>query len=389
MVVVGLGWLFTRTGQWLSVWPQAAAAAQATTVFLAPTSAAAAAIAAGRAHGPGVAELTAHVPRPRSQPQLAQLAASLLYGLTSFLVVTVVALCSPWLKGVPSSSLWLGYTVLGLVCMIAGTALGHWTGLLLTGPAAPALAAVTMFAALGVIPSDSPYNLTVISGSPEYQIAPAALAIRALLAAGLLVAAVGWPQTRPRWGYLPIAPSLGITTMVIAAVALGPIGFPQVKRAPLTQPLCSATTPQVCVWPENQSSLTKAAEAGQQVAKAAAGVLPVPPRFYETGLQPNREAQAHGFSMRGGIEATTDDMISEVLPHPPVCTDSFTTQQMSQFADAYQNLSAWLFARATGPGTVSGDVPGAVHRILRQNAPEQTTWAREQAATIQSIQCPD
>lgn len=388
MVAVGVVWLFARSGDWSKVWPQAAAAAQATTVFLAPMAAAAAAIGTGRRHQPGFSELTAHAPQPFWYQHLTQLMASLIYAVSAFLAVTGMALSAPLSAGVPAGELWGSYVILGTITMVAGTALGHWAGLLLAGPAAPAVSAVAIFIVLGVIPSDSPYNFTVISGSPEFRLNPSALAIRAVIAGALVLIAVSWPRTRVRWGYLAVAPSVGITAAVLAATAMGPVGFPQITRPPGQSPLCSTTSPQVCLWPENRAYLAQTAQTAQKVAAAADGVLTLPTRFYESGLRHTPEGQPPGFSLRAGTYGIVGDMVNEMLPRPPACDRAFTDQQISQYATSHENLSTWLFIRATGEPATLDDTSEEIVRVLKQPEPEQTAWARAQVTALKGMKCP-
>ncbi|WP_327389255.1 hypothetical protein OG728_00455 [Streptomyces microflavus] len=382
MTAVGLGWLFTQAGDWAQVWLRAAAAVQATVVFLGPMAAAAAAVAAGRVHRNTAAALTDRAARPLWVQSAIQLAATALYTVVPYFVVTLVALARPLTASITPGGPWPSYILLGMIAMLVCVGVGHAAGRLIAGPVAPAAAAVATFVCLGVLASDSPYNLTVISGAPNLRLNPSALAIRLVLAIAVLLVAVAlsWPAHRSRTTRNWAVPSAGAALVMGAVAVMGQLGYPQIDRRPV-DPLCSTGTPQVCVWPENEAHLEATARLAEKVAAAAGGTIKLPKRFYEQGLKAAAEDEPDGFTLSVGKDGVLEGMITQIQPRPADCT--LTDAGVEQFADADQALYAWLYARASGEATADG----VLGKVLREPEAKQLAWARAQMKAITDAPC--
>ncbi|MFJ2771924.1 hypothetical protein [Streptomyces sp. NPDC087300] len=382
MTVVGLGWLSAQSGDWDLVWPQAAAAAQATVVFLGPMAAAAAAYAAGRVHGNTAYDLTRGAARPTWQQSSLQLASTCLYVLVPYLLVVLVALAGPLSGGVSPGGPWPSYVLLGAIALMVCTGVGHATGRLVAGPAAPAAVAVAAFVGLGVLASDSPFNLTVISGPPHRELSTGAVAVRLLLAASVLffAAVAARPAPRARAGRFWLLPGAAASVAVLSVLAMGQMGFPQVDRSPVAA-VCSKGAAQVCVWPENEAHLDHTAKLARKVSTAAGQAVAVPERFYEHGLRPSDDGESSGFRLAVGDAGTMDGMISEIMPTAPDCR--VTDAGIDRLAAAAPALEEWLFARALDE---ESDIP-TVREVLHKPEKQQQRWAEERVEAITDAPC--
>lgn len=241
-------------------------------------------------------------------PDAAQLASSAAIGLGGYLTGLAYVAVASFSRAGPGF-LWPGYVLLGAAATIACAAIGHGVGRV-TGSrfgapvAAGAGCLVLMMAFSSLIGLTSDGN--AVLGDPAYSVAPDALASRAGLALGLALTAALVPSFlgggRDRWRPALRRWPAGIigVAVVVAAVVMMPSQDVLKARAAPADPLCSATAPRVCLWPEDRKYLDEVSALASRAGRLPS-LLRVPRTFYEQGLQPRTGATgASGFSLDNG-----------------------------------------------------------------------------------------
>ena len=170
LVLVDVSMLFSRSTEWIGVWPQTSAAAQLPVFYFAIILAAGAAWASGRAFRSETTENLAAAASPPWRREAIQLATTVVYGLMPFLVGTAVAAVTTAVGDSPRGFLWPGYLVLATVLIVCTCALGHLLGRTIQSKiAAPLIGPVVVFmiVGFGVLPF---LELAVLSGAPQFKV---------------------------------------------------------------------------------------------------------------------------------------------------------------------------------------------------------------------------
>ena len=399
-------------GSWVGDWPRASAAALRPVVFLGPLFAAGAAWAAARSGLPGVADRMRGSARAGWVLDAAQLVSSAAVGLGGYLVgVAYVALASISRAG--PGFVWPGYLLLGAAVTIACAAIGHGvgraTGSLFGAPVvAGAGCLVLMMAFSSLLGLTSQGN--VVLGDPAYSVTPDAIATRALLALGLAAAAVTvpslvgrgpgrWRPTLQSWS----GGAVGLTAVAAATLLLPTHNVLEVRASP-ADPVCSATVPKVCLWPEDRKYLDDVTALALR-AERLPPLFRVPRAFYEQGLQPHTALNdANDFSLDNGSVSNGLMWFVAITMEGDVWTSTFGARacfpaSMSQ--NSYNTLehaafllTQWLTTRIFGgvqPPTVFGGPPGvdpvAVGHLAKEPEATQVAFAAAQARVQDQYAC--
>lgn len=406
---------------WVGVWPRASAEALRPVVFLGPVLAAGAAWAGARSGLPGVADRLRGSARPGWLLDAAQLTSSAVIGLAGYLAGVAYVAVVTFSQAAPGflwpGFLWPGYLLLGAAATIACAAIGHAAGRI-TGsrfgaPVAAGAGCLVLMMAFSSLFGLSNFGDTFL-GDPAFSVATGALAVRALLTAGLAASAVmvpsllGWGPGRWRPGLARWSAGALAVTAAVAGATLMPTGKLLAARTAPSHLVCSATVPRVCVWPEDRVYLKYVAAMAVRAGRLPSGLFSVPRTFYEKGLQPGTlfpvPSGPQSFSLDiggisgGGLWFVAADMEGAVYAStfgsqsclPP----SMTQASYDRLEHASFLLSQWLTTRIYGgpqPPTVFGGPPGvdpiAIGRIAREPEPAQAAFARAQAQIQAHYDC--
>ncbi len=392
-VGLDLAVLLGRSREWEGVWPQASAAAQLPAFFLSPVLAAAAAWAAGREQRAGAAEQFAATGRPEWQRQALQLGVTVCYGLGGLVPGAAVAAALTVGEGGPGF-LWPSYLVLAASLLIIFAAFGHVVGRRFSSRLMPPLVAGSVFAVFSVVSPILGITLFVLSGPPQSEITLAALGARVFLAVTVVaVAIVGIPAPRTRrWASsrTGLAAGAALAALTAALVTLPSSGALRVERAAPHQPLCSDSTPRVCLWPEQRKYLaTITAMAGR--LGGLSETVKVPDTFYEEGLRAPLGTNSD-FPVVLGTYAVARSMAGGVLGAtlPELCR----TASQRELGNRIELLE-WLVRRTYGApqpadehGGFDYDKP-KVEGVLAAPFQRQAAWAKAQIVQIRAARCAD
>ncbi|TKK84963.1 hypothetical protein FDA94_27640 [Herbidospora galbida] len=386
LMALDVAMLVGRDTAWIGVWPQASAAAQLPAYFFGLVLGGGAAWVAGRVHRAGLTEQLAASTRARWRVELPLLASTVFYGLAAFVPGAVLAAVVSTPEAGPGF-LWPSYLALGVCLVVLSAATGHLAGKLWESRFVPPIAvAVCLFGQTML----RPFRFYVLSGHPQVEVSPAALAVRVafvLLIAGFALAipprAAGGGQWARRGA--GVAGAAGLVAVAMA----GPV---QVERPAPASALCSDGTPQVCVWPENRKYLPVVSAMATRFSSLPNGVLTVPPAFYEKGLRSAAHPEAGGdFQFLAGELSVPMFMASTVLSRTlPDCevpggAEERYSQQVFTL-DAYLQVRGLGDARALGAG---GGPPGVdlreIARVLGLPDNAQAEWVAERLAAIRGI----
>lgn len=389
--------LFGRSTAWIGVWPQASAAAQLPFSYIGPALAAGAAWSAGRCLRIGSVDHLQATARRRWQVEAVHLAATITYGIAVLLVTAAVAAAFSIPDAGPGF-LWAGYLVLAGSMLVTCAAIGHLVGRWSRPGIGPALLTGLGTFALFNLTERGPFGFMVLSGPPQLRLSAAALAARIALAACLVVLAVAVPPWRDR--ITSRAPATSRATSAIAAVmavivsialiaAAGPLRVP---RTPPSEPLCSTTTPRVCVWPENRKYLPELAAMAERLNQLPGDLITVPDTFYERGLRTS-DSQVDFIITEGSwsaVPSITGAIVDATLP--PACL--VTGENAERKYQAIFEIVEWLNRRMYGgdpPAGVRGGPPGVdlamIREVLQSPDADQATWVRQRLDTIKAVPC--
>ncbi|WP_416873726.1 hypothetical protein [Kitasatospora sp. SC0581] len=401
LLLIDLAALFGRSRSWIGVWPETSVAAQVPSFYFGPALAAAAAWAAGREGRGGAMPATPTSTRPRFLPELLLLTATLVYGTAVYACGALVAAAVSWSEAGPGF-LWPGYLVIGLTVMTGCAAAGQLVGKTIRSTfLAPSVAGLGSLAVLAWVGSPHAFGLFVLSGSPQAQAAPAAVALRvglALAAAGLALTLPDWWQARrsvlfqARSGLAAV----GFGALLVALVAAAPqAGRVQVSRSAPAQPLCTTTTPKLCIWPEERKYLPKLASLSDRIALLPAGLFVVPDTFYEQGLR----GPAHQYTdfpiSEGSVWTVAESISIQILSAtaPPRCKN-LTEANTERMVKASWELGRWLNVTITGgpqPDDVHGGPPGldtaSIDQLAGAPQAEQISWVNERLSVLREMPC--
>lgn len=409
LVAIDLATLFGRQRYWIGVWPQASAAAQIVTMFLAPALAGAAAWAAAtRSRQPGTADRFNSSLRPQWQLEFAQLAGSLCYGLLAY-GIGIVAATLVSLPEAGPGFLWPGYLLLGLSVLVAATAIGHMTGRLTRSRVlAPTLAATVVLGIMVMLNSIASLELVVLSGPPQKTVSAAAISARLAFAGVLTVAAVVLPALvdrrvaswRPLRGTAAVAglTATGLLGTTAIWIVAGPLTVP---RPPLSTPLCSQGTSTICVWPEDRKYLPVLSAMTDRLSSLPSDLFTVPTTFFEQGLRPGTEPGVFNsddfFIIEGSPWSVSATLASDVYnaSFADLCLpDDYRNKAYAKIFKASDEISYWLESRAVGPGTPPdfedsgfGVDVNEVYAMVKAPEAEQLAWVKERVKILRNAPC--
>ncbi|MEU8272908.1 hypothetical protein ACFYOK_18495 [Microbispora bryophytorum] len=393
-LTVDIAMLFGRSSWWIGVWPQASAAAQLAGHAFGTLAAAAAAWSAGREHRTGITEQLSSSMRGRWQADAIQLGSTLVYIAAPYALGAAAAAAVSVREAGPGF-LWPRYLLLGAGTLLMNASIGHLAGKLISGRFAPTLVVAGSMVVLNLFGARR-LELVVMSGMPQIELSPLALASRILLAGVLAVVAVVLPGRIPRggawhgraWRTGTVGTALiAVSGCVIAMGAAGPLRG--VRPAPRT-PLCSEGAPRVCLWPDNIKYLPQVAAMASRLAALPTGLVKLPDTFYERGVQPNSDPSS-GFLIIEGVSSVPDALAGSVLERTlPVCdiSDADTPAYFRQLWPMHQ----WLAIRAYGsrfPEFMKGGPPGVdmeeIYRVVREPEANQVAWVKAKMEAIRTI----
>lgn len=401
LIAMDLATLFGRSRYWIGVWPQASAAAQVPCIFLGPTIAAAAAWAAGRVSRQGVSEQVVAAARPVWQLDLMQMASTLTYGLIAY-VVGVFAAGVVSISDAGPGFLWPSYILLGTAAIIgcagAGHAVGRWSQ---SRYWAPIIAGIGSLCAISWFGTSSSLAFLVLSGYPQLQIVPSALAARIACAIALLSIAILVPPMRRLPGVLDrrrlVQVTGGVASLLALALSMTAVGMAgplRETRAAPSEPVCTSTVPRVCLWPDDRKYLPTLGAMAVRLREIPGGDLVLPGEFYESGLSGN--SQDDGFPIIEGSPWSASSTMAGAVTRatiPGYC-DAVNIDAENRRLAAYFELEAWMGARLNGtgqPADVHGGPPGvdlaAIGRFIEQPESIQIPWVRQRLTTIRDTPC--
>ncbi|RBQ12881.1 hypothetical protein DQE82_03725 [Micromonospora sp. LHW51205] len=401
LVLVDVSMLFSRSTEWIGVWPQTSAAAQLPVFYFAIILAAGAAWASGRVYRSETTENMAAAASPPWRREAIQLATTVVYGLMPFLVGTVVAAVTTAIGDSPRGFLWPGYLVLATVLIVCTCALGHLLGRTIQSKiAAPLIGPVVVFmiVGFGVLPF---LELAVLSGAPQFKVELAPMLARLALAAALVGAALsaGGTAAGRSWSWFGrgyqfqhaayLASAGAVVLSLVLIYVAGPLR--SARPAP-EEPLCSDSTPKVCVWPEQRVHLARMVPVAERLG-ALSAVLVVPGTFYEEGLRGPLGSNSD-FALVLGDWAATRGMVSTSLNDTfgvPAC-EPMNDLDLQRNAEAFTILKEWIVARVYGPKP--SDIHGGFEydeeeltRVLASSESQQVDWARSKIAIVRETTC--
>ncbi|WP_326611192.1 ABC transporter permease [Streptomyces scopuliridis] len=406
-VAVDLLVLFGRSRHWIGVWPEASAAAQIPAFYLGPALAGAAAWSAASRRRSGVVEQLAAAAKSSWRVELAQLSATLTYGVLAY---TLGALTAAGVT-VPEAGpefWWPGYILLGLalitICTGVGHLLGRTTKSLFAVPVICALGCLVFLGVFGFAPGtgSSGIGLAVLSGYPYTTVSALPLTARLLLGIGLIALAAGVgshlrsASGRPGWPGLPLAGLSGVGLVAIAVVLFVTAGPLLAQREVPADPLCTHSKPQICVWPESQKFAPEFEAMSARIAALPPGLIKSPDVFYEDGVRGGPLDMGRGFYIFEGQTwdaATSMAIRLNEASSPPYC-DPVDEAANDRRLKAQLELISWLTVRIAGngqPAAIHGGPPGvdqkAIRVLVTRPEAEQVAWATARYKVVRETPC--
>lgn len=405
LLVLDLVALFGRNLWWIGEWPQTSAQAQIPAFYFASLLAAAAAWAAGRTSRNNLDEQLAVAARPGWQIELAQLSATLTYGLVVYGVGVAVA-ASVSLPTAGPGFLWPTYIFLGVALLVIFASAGHLVGRRSRSQfAGPVLCGLGSLVIISWFGAPTALGLFAISAAPFEQVSLLVLVDHCVLAFLLTVAAclvtrppsssVGHTWAGKRRRQLRVI-SLGalVVSVIAGMVTAGPL---QVPRSSPRQPACtSGGSPKVCVWPEDHKYLPQAQEMQDRMRRLPAGMFTIPTVFYERGLRGMRDSYDDFYIMDGSMWDPSVTIAGSIMAasRPKGCPLPIGPRITDQFKQAEAELNVWLAMRIFGGGVPAGMHGGppnvdlnAVARVVTQPEGAQVEWAQQRIETIHHAFC--
>ncbi|MGB2567891.1 hypothetical protein ACPFP2_05485 [Micromonospora citrea] len=356
LVVLGAALLFGLDREWIGVWPQTSAYAQRPVMFLAAAAAAAAAWSSGRAARQGMTDRILTSARRPEMVELTRIAATVAYAITAYAVVVLAAIVTTALA-TDDIVIWPSYLLLGATTIVTATAIGDLAGRHLHTKIAAPIAGAGVLVAVFATTSQPVFSFVVLSGKPQVELTPRALAARTVLSLVALVAAIFWSPDTPmsRQGRPRAARRVGaafvavlVGTLAVAGVAAaGPVSRP--REAP-SEPRCAGTDVRVCVWPENRKYLPHTLELAERIT-AATAMTPKPVTaitFVEEGLHRSPTGQDDGFPLGITDFSTAYMMTVQMLPPFGTCK-SYDSPRTQAWTEAWIRVMDWILVGSAGP----------------------------------------
>lgn len=385
LLTVTLVILLGRERDWVGVWPRTSALLASTLVFLTPAAAAATCASVQRIRSRRSQDLLRATPKPSWMREAGT--------LTTMLTAPVLAICvgaivvySMTASAVGIGWPWPSYLLFGLVHALGASALGYVVGTRSRFRLAPLALGAVLFVGQVVWPrQDSLPVWYILSGWPQLQVRPSVLGIRAGLAALFIFLAVrSVTSTRRQTG---VRPMVGLASLILVVFAVQVGGQPLGLRKAPGHRACTATSPNVCFWPENSQELPLATRLVGQLKTATAHSVPTPNTLLEEGLVPatvSAEAlSVPAVSVRTGPSGLLDSMMTAWLTSSPVCAHP---APQSEDTDAFAEWHAWVTRRLhlpgyAGPGFMLSEAAQSdLNRMLARPEATQVVWSQRLAA---------
>ncbi|MCG5473030.1 hypothetical protein LADH09A_000914 [Micromonospora sp. LAH09] len=356
LVVLGTVLLFGLDREWIGVWPQTSAYAQRPVMFLSAAAAAAAAWSSGRAARQGMADrISASARRPEIVEAM-RIAATGAYAIAAYAAVVVAAVVTTALA-TDDIAIWPSYLLLGATTIITATAIGDLAGRHLHTKIAAPIAGAGVLVVVFATTSQPVFSFVVLSGRPQVELTPRALAARTFLSVVAVVAAVVWSPRTPlsRQFRLPAVQRVGAALVAVVVGGLAVTGVAaagEVSRprdAP-AEPRCAGTNIRVCVWPENRKYLPHALDLAERIT-AATAMTPKPVTsitFVEEGLRRSPTGQDDGFPLGITDFSTAYMMTLQMLPPFGTC-ESYDSPQTQSWTEAWIRVMDWILVGSAGP----------------------------------------
>jgi hypothetical protein len=392
LLALEVSMLFTRSTEWIGVWPQASAAAQMPVGYLGPLVAAGAAWVAGREWRERATESLAAYSLPHWRRHGLHLLAILVIALVPY-GIGIVCAYSASFSSASVGFLWLSYLTLGLCAIALCVAIGYALGVLFKGKSMGPLIAFPLTLFLLSVKYQDEYFLGALSGPVQLRVDSSALFARTTFVVVMccsVVALAGFRSDaavnrqelvrRPVFLLTAVTVALAVVGSLIGIATTGPL---RIERSAPASPLCGGT-PTVCMWPEQQKYHSDAMEMAARLRATASGLLPVPLTFYEGGLRSGPGSESD-FTTRFGRWGIAQGFVG-ALHFGDGCT--ITAGRDEEYYRARFEFDQWLTSRTYGasrPAEIHSTMPidvDAVNAVLAKPVDAQRAWAAERVATM-------
>jgi hypothetical protein len=225
------------------------------------------------------------------------------------------------------------------------------------------------------------------------------------LLVALVVVAIAVTVVRPaasspyRWRSLKGAMTVGVSLLLLPSAlffAFGDEGAVQTARNPPRTPLCTASTPHICIWPEDRKYLPALSAMSRRMSQLPPGLVTVRSEFEADGLRSADPSGTGGFDLPSGSlwEAATDlslDILSSTFPG--TCVPNGAAAQ-NAFTIANFTVATWLEDRLFGasqPSGVHGGPPDVnvqrVAAVVAKPNIAQVNWVHREYKIIRQPPC--
>jgi hypothetical protein len=336
-------------------------------VILGPLAAGVSAWEAGRFRRTGFDSLSSSMPRTTVQVGSLDVVAV----ATLFSVAYVVGAVAAVSRTVGSGPLALGVILLGLVGIIAFSALGYALGV--WGPKLATAPVVTLgaYVLLVFVPQWKPdwlARLSILDAtccSINVRVRPSALAGQFLLLGAMVLVACA--LTVARRGR-PLTVAVWAAAAVLVAAASGALlvqggGALTVARQTPEMPACAiGAHATVCLWPEHRYALADASAAADIALEPFQKLPGTPTRLNEAGLVASDGDAGLAIGIPGAgttLAAYATDIVQELLPPPPACSQHDGEYAPYPGASARVYIRAWLIMQVDHHVRVQDLGPGS------------------------------
>lgn len=288
-----------------------------------------------------------------------------------------------------------GFPLLGYSLMLIGCAVGHLTGRLVPSYWAPPVAAFGILAVavtvgtpdgLLFVPMSAPIHLTL---RPSAVLLPIAAGVVALGTAALAVGARRRPEAPPTARRAVLGIGLATVALTIAVVAGQPSLVPRTDNA---RPVCTSTSPRLCVFPEMPGAVPELAAMADRIAALPQARFSAPAELVQTGLPPVPGGVT--FPAEGHRWFVADSLAGIVASKSGIgCVPMDMEGESASIAsDEYFVVLEWLAARIYGearPADVHSTVDGMLDQaeiaaLLAMPDTAQLAWVDEHLSRMEA-----
>lgn len=288
-MAAALAWVVYESlpvGIWF--WPDTVTGIQYSLILYGPLVGGTSVWAAGREKRRDMNDLLATTSRPAFARDLAQWAATTAWYVLAYALVagTFLVLTN---RGVTWGSLEPWPVVVGLVAVVAHSAIGYAAGCLIPGRLVAPFFAIAMYWIQGITvfsqdssaqflsPIGQGYGHSVFHEGPRNPYAAQSLWLVGLAALALAVVALTRGRTLIPWTVLAASTTVAASAAVLLLAV--PVASPEAQGAPVPyEPVCKDGRITVCVHPAYERALPETAAAIEEVAKPLSGLPGAPTR---------------------------------------------------------------------------------------------------------------